>query len=485
MTIIKQKIKDMKKITLLLVILLSFFTHSTIISQSSDIELRFHPELDKFDLKKYALPVIDYKSLDMNFILNSTSNTWDIRSKEDYKDLTFMFFINNKIFKNSPRLQMKGNNTIQLGVAWENYRNKDNNKKINDTGLNISYNINDNFKFYNGSKRFFEIDVKSDLSINNGDQFGYYLNHRIFNGTFWGTTIGLGMGYGRLEDVTDAWTTIRMLKEFSRINRLKKVPDDIDIVSIAETVSKIKNARFFDSRIKRIEKLKAIDKIMQEKGLITNDDISYFTTMSDVFEYSRFLHPRRFAGKIIALDLRPHYSLIDGESILSHQNYYSYGLGIEFRDQYYIPLNIFKQIDFGYSINLDYSKISAINNKSKNNSLLSIIPQVFVNYSYYITSRSTYYSNFDFALFQLLKSKIEIDTDSPTYTMAWTNKFSYYISPRARFDINLLLLYNNVQYRYNGFYLQRYEWGGVRLLTPFISKGFNYDLSMRFKYAIF
>ena len=472
----------MKNFSLLLVILLSFLAHNTIISQSNDIELRFHPELDKFDLKKYALPVIDYKSLDMNFILNSTSNTWDIRSKEDYKDLTFMFFMNNKIFKNSPRLQMKGNNTVQLGVAWENYRNKDNNKKINDTGLNISYNINDNFKFYNGSKRFFEIDVKSDLSINNGDQFGYYLNHRIFNGVFWGTTIGLGMGYGRMEDVTDAWTTIRMLKEFSRINRLKRIPEDIDIVSIAETVSKIKNARFFDSRIKRIERLKAIDKIIQEKDLITNDDISYFTTMSDVFDYSRFLRPRRFSGNIIAIDLLPHYSLIDQENISFSKKENLYGLGIEFRNQYYKPLTIFNQLDFGYLLRLDYSK--TLSKNIKDYSSLKIFPTIFVNYSYYITSRTTYYSNFNFTLIHTLKSNNSIDTDS-FYAMTWANNFSYYISPRARFDFNFLMLYNNNKTIYYGNYIQKYEWGGVNLSRPIISKGFNYNLSMRFKYAIF
>ena len=107
-----------------------------------------------------------------------------------------------------------------------------------------------------------------------------------------------------------------------------------------------------------------------------------------------------------------------------------------------------------------------------------------MNYSYYIASRTTYYSNFNFTLIHTLKSDNSIDTDS-FYAINWANNFSYYISPRARFDINFLMLYNNYKYFYYGNYIQKYEWGGVNLSRPIISKGFNYDLSMRFKYAIF
>lgn len=92
-------------------------------------------------------------------------------------------------------------------------------------------------------------------------------------------------GYGRIERVEDARQMVFLLQDLQKNGRLKKVPTGEDIIALSETASIIKNKRFFDSRIRKIEELKAMDAKLKELGLITDDDITYYTSLNDMWNY--------------------------------------------------------------------------------------------------------------------------------------------------------------------------------------------------------
>ncbi len=131
-----------------------------------------------------------------------------------------------------------------------------------------------------------------------------------------------GLGYGRIEIVTDAQMALFILNDLKKENRIEKEPSHSEIYELAELISTIRTKRFFDTRHKLIAEVKAIDSLLSSQGIINQQDATYFTTIYDNWRYAH--NPSRLAGFRYAAGPLFSYYMLESKSerieILSDTN---------------------------------------------------------------------------------------------------------------------------------------------------------------------
>ena len=252
-------------------------------------------EYNNFDLSKYYTPDIVRNSLDLNF--NSAGQYSNSKSRyEDpayYADSTSTSNINGTINSsfNTYKNTRKRISSLTLNGSFSGsyYSNLETTRLTNKRNSNAgSLGVNYSDKFYNKSTLFLSAGVIADLNPRNyrqnekmdlyqkkinGKNIGYYFNP------------SLGIGIGRIEPVQDARQAIYVLDDLSKKGVLSRQLTNNEVFSLAQQMSKIKNKRFLDSRLRLIEEVTAIDAFFVSNGLLNKSDAAYFTTLYDNWLY--------------------------------------------------------------------------------------------------------------------------------------------------------------------------------------------------------
>ena len=480
----------MNKLRFFLFALIYFATVSITLAQTSDIELIHYPELDTFNLKNYILPVLKYDRLDFSFFLNSNNDSNFRYTKDNNEfEINSGIYLSNYSYRNSPRLQFRGNNSLYLSGGYEKRYDLHSDELQKNKGVESELDIDNSFRFYNNSKRFFEFDFKSNLNIKDGKYRRFYIND-YNKGTAFSVNLGFYIGYGRIEDVTDAWRAIRMLKDFKRIGKLTKLPNGEDVTTLANALAKSRNFRIFDNRVKRTEQLKAIDEVIFDRNLVNNNDIAYFASLYDLFSLYQYYEPRRSTGNIVSIGLIPYYNVFNSKGEIN-RDFSGYGLSFELKNEYYKPINMFYQFDFGYSLVATYSNsINTLNTISPDKYIL-VNPRIFADFSYFPSTRTVLTSKFSIGYTKDFKLDSEVKSNTFILNSAWRNRLTYYLSPRSKMNLNLYMYhihtgkYTSVSISNGEWIPYRYIKNGIFYQIPKLTNGFTYFLSFEFKYAIF
>ncbi|MGG9960100.1 hypothetical protein [Ferruginibacter sp. SUN106] len=96
----------------------------------------------------------------------------------------------------------------------------------------------------------------------------------------------IGVGKGRIENVTDAQMAFNILNDLKKNNLLSGNFSNDDINGLAKTITRLNNTRLFDFRRKHIFELKQIDSFLNARRLVKEKSIDYFTTVSDNWFYA-------------------------------------------------------------------------------------------------------------------------------------------------------------------------------------------------------
>lgn len=165
-------------------------------------------------------------------------------------------------------------------------------------------------------------------------------------------SIGVGAGIGRIEKVNDFWQAYYMLEKLKGQKSLDREIEDNDIYAFATLFSQLKNKRFFDSRLRKMAELKELDSFLHAKGLVSNSDISYFTTLNDYWSYGSFAE--RKSGTELKLVVGPEYETYFIKGINDESN--------NILDQFYLTVSpslvSYKQLNLFWE---RYFKLSAGN----------------------------------------------------------------------------------------------------------------------------
>jgi hypothetical protein len=117
---------------------------------------------------------------------------------------------------------------------------------------------------------------------------------------------GLFIGRGRIEQVQDAQLAEYILSDLVKLNRAKSSLNNEDVLALAEMITKLKRTRIFDSRIRYIREITAIDSLLEIRGLRNESDAAYFTTINDNWMFAH--NPIRQSGYRIYAGMQPEFS---------------------------------------------------------------------------------------------------------------------------------------------------------------------------------
>jgi hypothetical protein len=109
------------------------------------------------------------------------------------------------------------------------------------------------------------------------------------------TGFTIGVGKGRIENVTDVQMAYFILTDLQKQKLLTKNFDSANLIDLAKTITALNNTLLFDFRRKRIFELQQIDSFLQKSNLIDKYSIGYFTSLADNWYYA--FNPNRRHGK--------------------------------------------------------------------------------------------------------------------------------------------------------------------------------------------
>ncbi len=227
------------------------------------------------------------------------------------------------------------------------------------------------------------------------------------NADFSSLSYTVGIGKGRIENVTDAQMAYNILNDLKKNNLLATDFSNEDINGLAQTITQLNNTRLFDFRRKHIFELKQIDSFLCARGLVKEKSIDYFTTVNDSWFYA-FNELRRH-GKEKFITLTPSVGLNNTKSVFnilpvdSTAKYFSkfatviLSIGIDKAK----AVSIKRQYNKGISLTTTYGYNDT---KNTNNSIINTITNSniitglngYLQWGYYPNTRTsinTYLSN--------------------------------------------------------------------------------------------
>jgi len=471
----------MKKSTIVLFAFFSLLFVSNIFSQDQSIELKTHSRLDTFDLSKYVLPDLKYKSLQLSFDLNSTNSTRYYSKKIGTLNIAGSGSLSSYCYKNNKKFQSFGNAYFYVSPEFRKFEYTKNNLEFDRTIFDTHLNFNRDIKYFYKTKKFLGLNFNTNgkiYSIKYSKDIESYYNYKYY---YFNISPGFSYGIGRIEDVTNAWNTITFLKDFARLNILDHNPTDIEIMEIAKVVSEIRKTRFFDSRLRKIAEFKAVDKVLKDNNLINKDGIEYFASLNDMYYANRF---RRFAGSTFSIGFIPSYGLY--KNLISHSEIFHHaGLGLKLEYVKRKPINMFWQFDTKYSVLASY--FSGLRNDNLfSTGFINLIPQISMSLSYFPSTRTYFNSDINLRLITTVYDDRYYSYDDNNFVLIWENTVNYYLSPRVRLNGVLDLLYgvdDYTNFRNYGDLLNLSYFQSVQIND--YRAGFGYEFKVKFNYAIF
>ena len=478
-----------------------------------------------FKLSDYKNPDYHWRALDFqlglsgNNSFSKNTSTSDEINKSYYNrfngDLSADYFS----VKNSVHYQGIQN----IGFGFTGYANKNRTLKESTTNSestqrsrssNLDLNVYLVNRFYNNKKRFFEVDLNFNGNLANSNNkketdpatYSRVAYQKQGRGYEVSATVPLLIGTGRIEEVQDARLAVYILDDLQKAGDLTRTASKDDILAFAQFITQVKNQRFFDSRIRKIEEITAVDSFLIVRGLKAKSDASYYTLLTDNWDNSA--GPIRSAGRRFSFGLEPGYNNFFDET----KNYYRdtlNGLVNETNTKssylnnnlklnvvaHYVcekPLNLYWQQST--SANLAYS-LSKMTGKSKHyeNGDLTLDDKEVINnpnlgldmgYSlaYYPNSRTSISMNV-FAKYIRFWEDEKLNDDPKTkydqdYIIARLSlSCYYYFSPQLRFLLNVGENYGDTSY------VKKYTDGTSD--DKIKMKNFSSSINASFIYSIF
>ena len=459
--------------------------HSTIDYNLNDYQL---PDLKRHELE-FNLDVSGY--LDSRIQKQENDDPIESNRQSIYSGFSpyYSYYLNTKKFQlnhyisaNLPNLQY--------------YSSESNTSNYTTFNLNPSLDYSGEFREYLKSKFFLEQNVSLEIGTRNNRNFTEYLDDTI--GVDHDLTeevvtqnidisLPVLVGWGRIERVEDARLAVYILDDLNKAGQLAHEVTKDDIEVLAREISKVRNERFFDSRLKKIWELKQIDSLLMVMGLIDTGNITYYTLLNDNWDYSN--GPDRQSGFRISAGASPKFNRSNYE-LSEDYNYYSpdtstsyqmqqknrdIGGSLLFRINYEKPLNLYWQLSARNEFTASKSFSRDIENYNDNeDTLLSDViglnNRVYASIGYYPNSRTTM-NLFVEETIQYWKTMPEEgeNTKETQLISRFGINIDYYISPRIRLD-----LYSSLEHIVDK----------ISFITDYSSNDFYYSFGVSLVYKL-
>jgi len=293
------------------------------------------------------------------------------------------------------------------------------------------------------------ITTSINSSFNNSNtEYISHTNTSANNSIYAGITPAFGIGIGRIESVKDARQAIYILDDLSKRSSLTRHLSDDEIFKFSQLISKVKNKRFLDARLHKIDEISTVDSFLVDNNLLSKSDATYFTTLYDNWENGANFE--RNSGQIFEIILSPsaNWSNRDDQydisnpvsSIWTKQNNYNYSADLSFNYNYAKQMNLNWENNFNVSLSGasgyfedKYSTNEGIENvrvNSYNNNSISFLG--IYSIGYYPNSRTNLTAGLHQYLKQIFNNGISDNSSFNYFDSQTILRFSavYYVSPQ-------------------------------------------------------
>ena len=258
----------------------------------------------------------------------------------------------------------KSTNKIQLTASADVNSNFYRNKSSDQTSSNTSKNFSSSPQFnilnkWFSKKMFTELgaDISADFNANKTTVQGYPFAAKNNQAGYF-STVTMGIGKGRLENVTDMQNALWLYKELMKEQRLSGSLSATDLIELGQSITKGNNTRVLDGRKRTQFLLSVVDHYLQQKGLVSKTDINYFNSLNDILFYA--YNNARFTGTEKFIRLSPSLSGLNNRQLQPNGtqeskhifNTQSAVLSAGFKK--YIPTSLTRQNNYGAAVNLSY-----------------------------------------------------------------------------------------------------------------------------------
>jgi hypothetical protein len=462
-------------------------------------ETVFHAQPDTFDLSRYRLPDIKFRQLDLNFNIDGSSSLQNRDYDENlYKQSSFSSDNNLNMgyrsYRNTQRFQNEQSFRIGINPGLDKIKS-DSGITFKNLAFNSFIDLTIINRIYFQNKFFFEPDIHIYGSTNlskEDDNVEFTLTKSSDASAE--IEIPLLVGHGRIEQIQDARLAVYIFEELFKAGRITRIPGDAEILEFARLISELKNERYFDYRLKKMEEIEKVDSFLQSKGLITSADARYFTIVNDNWDYAQ--GPVREAGKRFSAGLIPEYSYLysnlettysdptDTTGLKLKRNI----LGIRMQGLYELerPVNLHWQRSFAVKMSYGYSRNISSNqyieepeNKSSSDQL-NLEAELRYGMGYFPNSRTniTGQVSLDFRHANLLKNQDNPDLKFNNFLVAplFDLAVYYYVSPQFRFILHYRISYNYTKSNYRNEDPESYFYLKSNALNQNFNAGFTYSI---------
>jgi len=256
-----------------------------------------------FKLSDYKNPDYFYQTLDLNFGLNSASEVHNNDNSSDYyNNKTFSIGSNARADYSSYANSRKSQSEFRAGLSGSfSSETRNNSNELVQQQIKKNYfshyesvYLGGLQRFYNQKLSYFEIGGSLNNTFNGSSGKSKSLNiDTVTNSTenssknFTNSSyLSILIGKGRIEQVQDARMALYLIEDLHRLNRDKRPASDEDVLELAKLITSLKYKRFFDNRLRKIAEITAIDSFMQQKGIVSSSDATYFTSLNDNWVYA-------------------------------------------------------------------------------------------------------------------------------------------------------------------------------------------------------
>jgi hypothetical protein len=273
----------------------------------------------------------------------------------------------------------------------------------------------------------------------------------------------IGIGIGRIESVKDSRQAVYILEELSKRDVLTRHCSEDEIFNFSQLISRVKNKRFLDYRLHKIDEITSIDSFLVKNNMLTKSDASYFSTLYDNWENSANFE--RTTGQSFEVSLSPniYWTNMKSESKVSNPVSDTWNKQIEniYGAKLAFNYNYAKQIKSNWEKTVNVLLIASSkreqdrhSTESNQDPLLQVNSADIVLYGnycigYYPSTRTNLSTRISQNLSQTFYDNLTSNSWSNSFYSATNLEFKavYYVSPQLSLSGNTSIFYAFQNYR--------------------------------------
>ena len=380
----------------------------------SVVAITSNGQIATFDISNYTYPDVDRRTFFISPALNFSDQYQENNSRSSFD---FDCNIQGSYIKNSRKFQQS--KIFRTNVSYaSNEGDNQASEKYFDIEM-FGYMSN---RYFINPKRFFELEFTGEAIYERQNIESFAINDYLSTRTL----ISPKFGWGRIENVTDAWHAIRILEELKKSGHLTRDLDSLEINLLANEISKLKNYRSRDLRLERIYEFKELAKFLVLNKICDESDYGFYAILKDAYDFEGFQN--RSSGSTFTIGLFNNYRTYNTNIHDSgYQILHDYGIAFEYEK--FNPLSKDWQLSESYTVGIQrnnnkFSDFGGFNRQWQGSLSGNVRVGYFMNARTYFSlgPRVTYSKYFD--------------PDIRSIRFLLYGYGYYYFSPRLRFDIS-------------------------------------------------